>query len=293
MTHKAGFVSIIGKPNAGKSTLMNSLVGEKLSIITPKAQTTRHRILGIVNTEDTQVIFSDTPGIIKPKYGLQKSMMSSVNESLSDADIILWVTDIHERHDEEDVISKLEKTSATYALIINKIDTSNEEEVIAKVEYWKSLLTPKAIIPISALETFNVDTVMQFIMENLPEHPAYYPKDDYFTDRSERFIASEIVREKILNTYKQEIPYSAEVVITSFKEEETIFRISAEIVVERDSQKGILIGRGGETLKKVATSARIDMEKFFGKKVFLEVFVKVIEDWRNKEKYLKQFGYES
>lgn len=272
---------------------MNSLVGEKLSIITPKAQTTRHRILGIVNTEDTQVIFSDTPGIIKPKYGLQKSMMSSVNESLSDADIILWVTDIHERHDEEDVISKLEKTSATYALIINKIDTSNEEEVIAKVEYWKSLLTPKAIIPISALETFNVDTVMQFIMENLPEHPAYYPKDDYFTDRSERFIASEIVREKILNTYKQEIPYSAEVVITSFKEEETIFRISAEIVVERDSQKGILIGRGGETLKKVATSARIDMEKFFGKKVFLEVFVKVIEDWRNKEKYLKQFGYES
>jgi len=291
MSHKAGFVSIVGKPNAGKSTLMNALVGEKMSIITPKAQTTRHRILGIVNEDDYQIVFSDTPGVIKPHYALQESMMSAVNDSLVDADIILLVTDINEKYDEGDVIEKLKKTQSPVAVIINKIDKSTQEEVAAKVEFWQSSLNPKAVFAVSALKEYNVQAVMDFIIDNLPEHPAYYEKDT-LTDRNERFFVSEMIREKIFKIYEKEIPYSTEVIITSFKEEANINRISAEIIVERDSQKNILIGKGGEMLKKVGTYARKDMEEFLQKKVFLELFVKVIPDWRSKKNYLKRFGYE-
>jgi GTP-binding protein Era len=291
MPHKAGFISIIGKPNAGKSTLMNALVGEKISIITPKAQTTRHRILGIVNEPDYQIVFSDTPGVIKPVYGLQESMMSFVNSSLVDADIVLFVTDINEKYDESDVVEKLQKINSPIAVIINKIDKSAEEYVKAKIEHWQELLQPKAIFAVSALKDHNVQAVMQFILDELPEHPAYYDKDT-LTDRSERFFVSEILREKIFKLYEKEIPYSTEVIITAFKEEPKITRISAEIIVERDSQKNILIGTGGSMLKKVGTYARKDIEEFLQQKVFLEIFVKVVPDWRNRKNYLKSYGYE-
>lgn len=291
MSHKAGFVSIIGKPNAGKSTLMNALVGEKMSIITPKAQTTRHRILGIVNEPDYQIVFSDTPGVIKPVYGLQESMMGAVNDSLVDADIILFVTDINERHDESDVIEKLKNTPSPVAVIINKIDKSQQEYVFPKIEYWKQELNPSAIFAVSALHEHNVAGVMDYIIQNLPEHPPYYDKDT-LTDRNQRFFVSEIIREKIFTLYAQEIPYSTEVIVTEYKEEEKMDRISVEIMVERDSQKNILIGKGGEMLKKVGTYARRDIEEFIQKKVFLQMFVKVIPDWRNRKNYLKRFGYE-
>lgn len=291
MSHKAGFVSLIGKPNVGKSTLMNALVGEKMSIITPKAQTTRHRILGIVNEPDYQIVFSDTPGVIKPNYGLQESMMGFVRESLVDADIILFVTDINERYDESDVIERLQKTTSPIALIINKIDKSTEEYVKEKILYWQNILNPTAIFAVSALKDHNITAVMQFILDNLPEHPPYYDKDT-LTDRSERFFVSEMVREKIFKLYEKEIPYSTEVIITSFKEEPKITRISVEIIVERDSQKNILIGKGGEMIKKVGTYARKDIEEFLERKVFMEIFVKVIPDWRNRKNYLKTFGYE-
>lgn len=292
MSHKAGFVSIIGKPNAGKSTLMNALVGEKMSIITPKAQTTRHRILGIVNHEDYQIVFSDTPGIIKPHYALQETMMQQVEGSLVDADLVLLVTDINEKYDESDIFEKLQGSNALLCVIINKIDKSDEESVKAKVDYWQEKLNPKAIFAVSALKDHNVLAVMNFVIEHLPEHPAYYDKDS-LTDRNDRFFASEIIREKIFKIYEKEIPYSTEVIITAFKEGAQLYRISSEIIVERDSQKNILIGKGGETLKKVGTYARKDMEEFFQKKIFLEMFVKVIPDWRSKKNYLKQFGYES
>lgn len=291
MSHKAGFVSIIGKPNAGKSTLMNALVGEKMSIITPKAQTTRHRILGIVNEADYQIVFSDTPGIIKPHYALQETMMHQVNGSIVDADLILLVTDINEKYDESDVLEKLQGSLAPLCVIINKIDKSDEETVKQKVKYWQEKLNPKAIFAVSALKDHNVLAVMNFVIEHLPEHPAYYDKDA-LTDRNDRFFASEIIREKIFKIYEKEIPYSTEVIITAFKEGETMHRISSEIIVERESQKNILIGKGGETLKKVGTYARKDMEEFFQKKVFLEMFIKVIPDWRSKKNYLKRFGYE-
>ncbi|NEU10162.1 GTPase Era [Flavihumibacter sp. R14] len=291
MSHKAGFVSLIGKPNVGKSTLMNALVGEKLSIITPKAQTTRHRILGIVNEPDYQIVFSDTPGVIKPVYGMQESMMSFVNSSIVDADIILFVTDINEKYDESDVIEKLSKTTSPLAVIVNKIDKSDEEAVKEKIEYWNETLKPQAVFAVSALHDHNVPAVMQFIMDNLPEHPAYYEKDA-LTDKNERFFVSEIIREKIFKLYEKEIPYSTEIIITAFKDEPNIIRISSEIIVERDSQKNIIIGKAGEMLKKVGTYARKDMEEFLQKKVFLEMFVKVIPDWRNRKNYLKQFGYE-
>ena len=291
MSHKAGFVSIIGKPNAGKSTLMNALVGEKMSIITPKAQTTRHRILGIVNEEDYQIVFSDTPGIIKPHYALQETMMHQVNGSIVDADLILLVTDINEKYDESDVLEKLQGSLAPLCVIINKIDKSDEETVKQKVDYWQEKLNPKAIFAVSALKDHNVLAVMNFVLEHLPIHPAYYEKDA-LTDRSDRFFASEIIREKIFKIYEKEIPYSTEVIITAFKEGDELYRISSEIIVERDSQKNILIGKGGETLKKVGTYARKDMEEFFQKKVFLEMFIKVIPDWRSKKNYLKKFGYE-
>ena len=291
MSHKAGFVSLVGKPNVGKSTLMNALVGEKLSIVTPKAQTTRHRILGIVNEPDSQIVFSDTPGVIKPVYGMQESMMSFVNGSLVDADIILFVTDINEKYDENDVLEKLAKTTSPIAVVINKIDKSNEELVKEKILYWEEKLKPQAIFAVSALHDHNVPAVMQFIMDNLPEHPAYYDKDT-LTDRNERFFVSEIIREKVFKLYDKEIPYSTEVIITAFKDEAKIIRISSEIIVERDSQKNIIIGKAGEMLKKVGTYARKDMEEFLQKKVFLEMFVKVIPDWRNRKNYLKCFGYE-
>jgi GTP-binding protein Era len=291
MSHKAGFVSIIGKPNAGKSTLMNALVGEKMSIITPKAQTTRHRILGIVNTDEYQIVFSDTPGVIKPAYMLQESMMHQVEGSIVDADLILLVTDINEKYDEGDVMIKLQKSEAPVAVLINKIDQSDEETVKQKIEYWQEKLNPKVIFAISALHQHNVKAIMDFIIGNLPEHPAYYEKD-FLTDRNDRFFASEMIREQVFKQYKKEIPYSTEVIITKFEEGDKLYRISAEIIVERDSQKNILIGKNGEMLKIVGTYARRSMEEFFQKKIFLETFVKVIADWRSKKNYLKQFGYE-
>ncbi|WP_121245112.1 GTPase Era [Mucilaginibacter phyllosphaerae] len=291
MAHKAGFVSIIGKPNAGKSTLMNALVGEKMSIITPKAQTTRHRILGIVNTDDYQIVFSDTPGIIKPHYALHESMMHQVDGSIVDADLILLVTDIHEEFNEQDVIKKLEGSTAPLLVLINKIDLSSEEEVKEKVTYWQEKLNPKAIYAISALLDHNIKAVMDFVLDSLPEHPAYYEKDA-LTDRNDRFFASEMIRAQIFKQYKKEIPYSTEVIVTAFVEGEKLHRISAEIIVERDSQKNIIIGTKGDMLKIVGTYARRDMEEFFQKKIFLEMFVKVIPDWRSKKNYLKKFGYE-
>lgn len=291
MTHKAGFVSIIGKPNAGKSTLMNSLMGEKMSIVTAKAQTTRHRILGIINEPDYQIVFSDTPGVIKPAYTLQEAMMDTVKGSLVDADLILFVTDINERFDESDVIETLKKTNVPIAVLINKIDKSTEEYIFKKIEFWKETLNPEAIFAISAKYEHNTLAVMQFILDRLPVHPPYYDKDA-LTDRPERFFVSEIVREKIFKLFDKEIPYSTEVVVNSFKEEPKIIRISAEIIVERDSQKNIIIGNAGSMIKKVGTFAREDMEDFFQKKIFLELFVRVIPDWRSKKNYLKRFGYE-
>ncbi|HVW97832.1 MAG TPA: GTPase Era [Mucilaginibacter sp.] len=292
MAHKAGFVSIIGKPNAGKSTLMNALVGEKMSIITPKAQTTRHRILGIVNNADYQIVFSDTPGVIKPHYALHESMMHQVDGSIVDADLILLVTDIYEEFDEADVLKKLEGSLAPLAVLINKIDQSDEDTVKNKVKFWEEKLSPKVVFAISALHSHNIESVMNFVIDNLPEHPAYYDKDA-LTDRNDRFFASEMIRAQILKQYKKEIPYSTEVIVTAFLEGEKLYRISAEIIVERDSQKNIIIGKGGEMLKTVGIYARRDMEEFFQRKIFLEMFVKVIPDWRSKKNYLKKFGYES
>lgn len=292
MTHKAGFVSIIGKPNVGKSTLMNALVGEKMSIITPKAQTTRHRILGIVNDDDHQIIFSDTPGIIKAKYSLQESMMNFVQGSLIDADVVLFMTDIHEKYDENDVLEQLSKTSAPVAVLINKIDKSSEEEVKEKIQFWQEKLNPDSIFALSALLGHNVMPLLDYIKEKLPVHPPYYEKDE-LTDKSLRFFVSEIIREKIFKLYDKEVPYSTEVVVTSYKEEPRITRIAAEIYVERDSQKNIIIGKGGSMLKKVGTYARQDIEEFIGGKVFLEMFVKVVPDWRTKKNLLKRFGYDN
>lgn len=291
MSHRAGFVSIIGKPNAGKSTLMNVLVGEKMSIITPKAQTTRHRILGIVNSDNYQIVFSDTPGVIKPGYALQESMMNQVEGSIIDADVILLVTDVNEKHDENDVLEKLEGCLAPIAVLINKVDESDEATIKQKIAYWEEKLHPKAVYAVSAKHAYNMIAVMDFIIENLPEHPPYYEKDA-LTDRNDRFFASEIIREQVFKQYKKEIPYSTEVVITNFKEGEDLYRISSEIIVERDSQKNILIGKNGDMLKIVGTYARKEMENFFQKKIFLEMFVKVIPDWRRKKNYLKKFGYD-
>jgi len=291
MSHKAGFVSIIGKPNAGKSTLMNALVGEKMSIITPKAQTTRHRIIGIVNDDDYQIVFSDTPGVIKPNYDLQESMMNFVMSSIIDADVILFVTDIHEKHDENDVLEKLRNTNSPVAVVINKVDKSSEEEVKTKIEFWQEKINPDAIFPVSALLSYNVEAVMEYIKGKLPVHPPYYEKDE-LTDKTMRFFVSEIIREKVFKLYDKEIPYSTEVVVTAYKEEANITRIAAEIIVERDSQKNIIIGKAGSMIKKVGTYARQDIEEFIGSKVFLELFVKVLPDWRSKKNYLKRFGYD-
>ncbi|KAB2914637.1 MAG: GTPase Era [Bacteroidetes bacterium] len=291
MTHKAGFISIIGKPNVGKSTLMNALIGEKLSIITPKAQTTRHSIMGIINTDDYQVVFNDTPGIIDPQYGLQKSMMRFVDESLEGADVVLYIAEVGEKEIPAEALQRLQKTASPVVLALNKIDTLGQEEIVQKTEYWKGLFGFSSIVPISALNKFNTQALLEELVRYLPVCPPYYPKDQ-LTDKPEKFFAAEILREKIFFRYKKEIPYSTEVVIEQFKDEPELLRISAVIMVERDSQKGILIGEKGLALKNTGTAARKEMENFFGKKVFLEMFVKVKEKWRDTKSALKEFGYD-
>lgn len=290
--HKAGFVNIIGNPNVGKSTLMNALVGEKLSIITSKSQTTRHRIMGIFNGEDFQIVYSDTPGIVNPHYKLHESMMHFVNLALQDADLFLLVTEVGETLKNHETLDKVINSTIPVILLINKIDLSNQEVVAEKIEYWQKEIPRAIIIPTSALEKFNLDVVFNKILELLPENPPYFPKDE-LTDKSMRFFVSEIIREKILMYYQREIPYSCEVVIESFKEENNINKISTLIYVERESQKGIVIGHQGSMLKKVGTEARKDIEEFTGKKCFLEIHVKVLKDWRNNDNSLKRFGYEN
>ena len=292
MTHRSGFVNIIGNPNVGKSTLMNQLVGEKLSIITSKAQTTRHRIMGIVNGEDFQIVYSDTPGILKPNYKLQEKMMKFVRGAITDADALLYVTDTVEQSDRSaEIIEKVRLSDIPTIVVINKVDLTTPDKLIALVEKWQALLPNAIIAPCSAKENFNVEGVFNLILERLPEGEAFYPKDT-LTDKTLRFFASEIIREKILLNYDKEIPYSCEIAIESYKEEPTIDRISATIYVARNSQKGIVIGHKGERLKRVGQAARHDLEAFLGKKVFLELYVKVMEDWRNNDNQLKRFGYE-
>jgi GTP-binding protein Era len=290
-THKAGFVNIVGKPNVGKSTLMNAMVGEKLSIITSRAQTTRHRIHGILNAPEYQIVFSDTPGILDPSYKLQETMLKSARSALVDADVLIYLTEMGEEPDPESAfIQKVAKAKVPVLLVINKIDLSTQEAVQERMERWNKILPKAEAIPISALKQFNVDFIFKRILEHLPESPPYFPKDA-LTDKSERFFTGEMIREKILLYYKQEIPYAVEVEVESFKEDSKLIRISAIIYVERESQKGILIGNEGKALKKVGRESRLDMEKFFRKKVFLELRVKVKKDWRNNERFIKNFGY--
>lgn len=288
---KSGFVNIIGNPNVGKSTLMNMLMKERLVIATHKAQTTRHRIKGILTGEDYQIVFSDTPGVLDPAYELQTKMMDAVNESLVDADVILYVVEIGEKRlKNEQVFERLQKTSTPIILLLNKIDTTTPDRLNEAVEYWHELLPKAEILPISAKENVNVDLLINKIKAIIPEGPQYYPEDQ-LTDRSERFIVNEVIREKILLNYQKEIPYSVEVVTERFKEDLNLISIEAEIFVERDSQKGIIIGHKGESLSKVGKEAREELEKFFDKKVFLKLFVKVRKDWRSKENDLRRFGY--
>jgi GTP-binding protein Era len=287
---KSGFVSIVGKPNVGKSSLMNKLMGENLSIITAKAQTTRHRIMGILNGDDFQIVYSDTPGILEPKYSLHEAMMSYVKVSLDDADAILLVVALEDTYEPE-LFDRFQKLQTPILLILNKTDLAKGTQVADKIAYWKeSLKNVKDIVPVSAKTGKGIEGLLPALLEMMPVHPPFFPKDE-FTDRTERFFASEIIREKIFLTYEQEIPYSTEVSITSFKEEETIIRISATIYCERDSQKGIIIGKAGSSLKKVGMAARKDMESFFAKKIFLETHVKVADNWRKEKFRLKQFGY--
>ncbi len=290
--HKSGFVNIVGNPNVGKSTLMNALVGERLSIITSKAQTTRHRIMGIVSGEDFQIVYSDTPGILKPAYKLQESMMKFVTGALGDADVLLYVTDTVEQGDRSaGIVGQIARSGIPTIVVLNKIDLSTPEALEALVEKWHAELPQARIVPVSAREKFNVEGLFRTILELLPKGPAFYPKET-LTDKTLRFFASEIIREKILRNYDKEIPYCCEIEIDSYKEEPTIDRIAATIYVSRESQKGIVIGHKGERLKRVGKAAREDMEDFLGKKVFLELFVKVSEDWRNNPRQLRRFGYE-
>ena len=291
--HRAGFVNIIGNPNVGKSTLMNALVGEKLSIVTAKAQTTRHRIMGIVNTDDCQIVYSDTPGILKPGYRLQRNMMDFVDEAIGDADIILYVTDVVEKSDKNaEYVEKLRRVACEVIVVLNKIDLSDQETVRGKLAYWKEQVPGAEVIPVSARERFNLESVLAAVRERLPVAPPWFDKDA-FTDRNLRFFASEIIREKILLNYKEEIPYCCEVGIEAFRESEERYEIDAVIYVMRTSQKGILIGKGGSALKKTGTQARLDMEDFFQKKVWLNLYVKVDPDWRESRKELRKFGYEA
>ncbi len=290
--HRSGFVNIIGNPNVGKSTLMNALVGERLSIITSKAQTTRHRIMGIVNGDDFQIVYSDTPGILKPNYKLQESMMRFVTGAVSDADILVYVTDTVEKSERsQEIIERIAKSSTPTILVINKIDLTNPEALEILVAQWRERLPEAYIVPASAKENFNIGGLFDKIVEWLPQGEPFYPKDT-LTDKTLRFFATEIIREKILTNYDKEIPYCCEVAIEEYKEEPSIDRISATIYVARDSQKGIIIGHKGEKLKKVGTQARLDMETFLDKKVFLQLHVKVMDDWRNSDRQLKRFGYD-
>ena len=289
--HKAGFVNIIGNPNVGKSTLMNAFVGEKLSIITSKAQTTRHRIFGIVSGDDFQVVFSDTPGIIKPSYALQASMMDFVKSAFEDADILIYMVEIGEKELKDEVFfNRINKLEVPVLLLINKVDTSDQSTL--EDAYWKEKVPRAEIFPISALRNFQTEVVFNRIIELLPESPAFFPKDQ-LTDKPERFFVNEIIREKILLHYKKEIPYSVEVETESFADSETIIHIRAVIMVERESQKGIIIGHKGEALKRVGVEARTDLEKFFGKQIHLELFVKVNKDWRSNARQLRRFGYDT
>jgi GTP-binding protein Era len=291
MAHKAGFVNIIGNPNVGKSTLMNKLVGEKISIITSKSQTTRHRIKGIVNTDDYQIVYSDTPGVLKPTYKLQESMLNFSTSALVDADIILYVTDVVESIEKnKEFLSKVQRSSAPVLLVLNKIDLTDQIKLEELFAAWKNLLPQAEIFPMSAKENFNVDNLFNRIVELLPEGEPFFPKDD-LTDLPARFFVNEIIREKILLNYEKEIPYSVEVQVEEFKEDNNIIHIGAVVYVERESQKGIIIGHQGKALKKIGTEARKDIEAFFDKKVFLRLYVKLSKDWRNKENNLKGFGY--
>ncbi|MDH6306608.1 GTP-binding protein Era [Parabacteroides sp. PF5-5] len=289
--HKSGFVNIVGNPNVGKSTLMNRLVGERISIITSKAQTTRHRIMGIVNTEDMQIVYSDTPGVLRPNYKLQESMLNFSESALGDADVLLYVTDVVETIDKnEEFLQKVQKVDYPVLLLINKIDLTDQAGLEKLVEHWAEILPTAEIIPVSALSNFNMDHVKRRVETLMPDSPPYFEKDA-LTDKPARFFVTEIIREKILLYYQQEIPYAVEVVVEQFKEEENLIRIKALIIVERDSQKGIIIGPKGISIKKVGTTARKDIERFFDKKVFLEMFVKVEKDWRNRDNTLRAFGY--
>lgn len=293
MAHKAGFVNIIGNPNVGKSTIMNALVGEKISIITQKMQTTRHRIKGIVSGEDFQIVYSDTPGILKPNYKLQETMMKFVDSALIDADVILFVTDVIETPGKNpDYIEKVRKSNMPVIVLINKIDLSNQNEVLRLFDYWTNVFPGANVFAISAQEKFNIEPIFDRILELLPEAPPYFGKDE-LTDRNERFFLQEIIREKILLHYQKEIPYSVEVVVEEFKETDKIIKVSCVIYVSRESQKGIIIGHKGEMIKRVGTEARKDAEEFFNKKIFMELFVKVAKDWREKDKQLKNFGYDA
>jgi GTP-binding protein Era len=290
--HKAGFVNIVGNPNVGKSTLMNLLVGERISIATFKAQTTRHRIMGILNTDDAQIVFSDTPGVLKPNYKLQEAMLRFSRSALRDADVLLYVTDMVESPEKNsDFIEEVRKLDVPILVLINKIDLSNQAELVKKVELWHELIPEAEILPISATAKFNVDAVMKRVMELLPESPPYFEKDA-LTDKPARFFVTEIIREKILLHYDKEIPYVCEAVVEQFKEDEGKIYIKALIYVERDSQKGIIIGHEGSALKRVATDARRELEKFFGKRIFLEIYVRVDKDWRNSDRQLRRFGYD-
>ena len=289
--HKSGFVNIVGNPNVGKSTLMNRLVGERLSIITSKAQTTRHRIMGIVNTDDMQIVYSDTPGVLQPNYKLQESMLNFSESALDDADVLLYVTDVIETIDKnEHFLQQVQKENCPVLLLINKIDQTDQMKLETLVQQWKEILPQAEIIPISALTNFNVDYVKRRIEELMPESPPYFEKDA-LTDKPARFFVTEIIREKILLYYQKEIPYAVEVVVELFKEDAELIHIKAVVICERDSQKGIIIGHKGQALKKVGAMARKDIERFFEKKVFLEMFVKVEKDWRNRDNMLRAFGY--
>ncbi|MBT6699400.1 MAG: GTPase Era [Flavobacteriales bacterium] len=292
MEHKAGFVNIIGNPNVGKSTLMNVLIGEKLSIITNKAQTTRHRILGILNKKDYQIVFSDTPGIIQPAYKLQESMMNFVQSAFQDADILIYMVEIGEKGlKDEKLFEKIKNTDVPVLLLINKIDLVKQEEVSTQIEFWNDKVPNAEILPISALNKFNIQEILDRIIELLPECKPYYDKDA-ITDKPERFFVEEKIREKILKHYKKEIPYSVQIEVEEFFEEEDIIRIRAIIYVLRESQRGIIIGHKGQGIKRIGTEARRDLERFLGKKIFLETPVKVKKNWRNDDRQLKQFGYE-
>lgn len=292
MTHKAGFVNIIGHPNVGKSTLMNCLMNEKLSIITSKAQTTRHRILGIMNGNDYQIVYSDTPGIVKPHYKLHESMMKFVQTALQDADVFIYLTEVGENNFDESVIEKIKLSGKPLLFVINKVDTIEAAQVDIKINYWKQQLPDAVILPVSAKLKFNIDALVDQVLKVLPENPPYYPKDDELSDRPLRFFISEMIREKIFMFYKQEIPYSTEVVVDSYKEKAGLVAISATIFVERDTQKGILLGHKGAAIKKLGTESRKEIEAFIESKVFLELSIKVSSDWRENPNQLKRFGYE-